>query len=166
MIRENVPVGKQSLQFGERVAILEGASIVGKKEGEGPFADYFDQIESDPYIGGKSWEEAEANLQRMAATKSIEKAGIKKEDIRYIFAGDLLNQLIATSFGLEDLSIPMFGLYGACSTMGEALSLGAMTVSSGAAEYCVALASSHFASAEKNYRFPLEYGSQRPLSST
>lgn len=164
--RKNIPMGLQSLKFGAGIHILEGASVVGKKEGEGPLGALFDEVLEDPYFGGNCWEEAEANLQRRTAKRAIEKAGLKKEDIRYIFSGDLLNQLIATSFGLEELSIPLFGLYGACSTMGEALSLAAIAMSADCGDYCIAMASSHFGSAEKNYRFPLEYGNQRPLSST
>ena len=97
---------------------------------------------------------------------AVGKAGLDKEDIRYLFSGDLLGQNIATSFGLMDFSVPLFGLYGACSTCGEALSLGAMCVAAGYADYVVAMTSSHFASAEKQFRFPLEYANQRPLSAT
>lgn len=159
-------IGKQSIQFEKAVHIISAASVVGKKEGEGPLAKLFDKIYEDPYIGGKTWEEGEANLQKEAAAIAMEKARLMPEQIRYIFAGDLLNQLIATSFGLMDYQIPVFGLYGACSTMGEALSLGAMTVAGGYADYVISMASSHFGSAEKNFRFPLEYGNQRPFSAT
>lgn len=162
----NKPIGKQSIQFGEAVHILAGASIVGKKEGDGPLGHLFDKVIEDPYVNGTTWEEGEANLQREAANLAIQKSGIPKQDIRYIFSGDLLNQLIATSFGLMDLQIPIFGLYGACSTMGEALSLGSMTIAGGYADHVVAMASSHFGSAEKTFRFPLEYGNQRPYSAT
>lgn len=159
-------IGKQSIQFEKAVHIISAASVVGKKEGEGPLAKLFDKIYEDPYIGGKTWEEGEANLQKEAAAIAMEKARLMPEQIRYIFAGDLLNQLIATSFGLMDYQIPVFGLYGACSTMGEALSLGAMTVAGGYADYVISMASSHFGSAEKTFRFPLEYGNQRPFSAT
>ena len=116
--------------------------------------------------GMENWEQAESSMQKAAADLSITKAGLKRDDIRYLFAGDLLGQLIATSFGLMQYEIPMFGLYGACSTFGEALSLAAMTVHAGYAGHVIALASSHFASAEKQFRYPLEYGNQRPPAST
>ena len=103
---------------------------------------------------------------RRTARLAIEKSGLDKEEIRYYFGGDLLAQLIATSFGSMDLRIPMFGLYGACSTMGEGLQLGSMTVAGDFADRVLVTASSHFASAEKQFRFPLEYGNQRPLSAT
>ena len=161
-------VGKQSLQFDKAVHILSGSSVVGKKEGEGPLGAYFDVVDDgdDQMFGEETWEEAESALQKEADQLAIVKAKLTKDDIRYIYAGDLLGQLIATSFGLSQLQLPMFGLYGACSTMGEALSLGAMTVCAGYAEHVLSLASSHFGSAEKQFRFPLGYANQRPLSAT
>lgn len=159
-------MGKQSIAFEQPPCILSAASVVGKKEGEGPLKDYFDIIFEDPTVGKDTWEEGESELVRQACQKAIEKSGLKKEDIRYVFAGDLLGQLIASTFGLKDMDIPLFGLFGACSTSGEALSLGAMTVAAGYADQVLAVASSHFGSAEKQFRFPLEYGNQRPLSAT
>lgn len=159
-------VGKQSILFENKVYIEETASIVGQKEGEGPLGSLFDEIVEDPMFGMENWEEAESMLQQLTVDKLISKWGRQKDELRYIFAGDLLGQLIATSFGLAKYEIPLFGLYGACSTFGEALSLGAMTVNAGYAENVLSLASSHFASAEKQFRFPLEYGNQRPLAST
>lgn len=158
--------GKQSIEFHQPVYIMSSASIVGPKEGEGPMKDYFDQIVEDATFGKDTWEEGESEMIRQTILLSLRKAKLKKEDIRYLFAGDLLGQLIATTFGVMDFEIPLFGLYGACSTMGEALSLGAMTVSAGYADTVVAVASSHFGGAEKQFRFPLEYGNQRPMSST
>ena len=158
--------GKASLCFGEPPFILAAASVVGKKEGEGPLGECFDRIEMDSMLGQKTWEQAESELQTRTSKLAIEKSGLKKEDIRYYFGGDLLAQLIATSFGSMDLEFPMFGIYGACSTMGEAMGLGAMTVDGGFAEHVIVTASSHFASAEKQFRFPLEYGNQRPYSAT
>lgn len=146
--------------------VLSGASVVGKKEGEGPLGTCFDRIEEDSMLGKKNWEEAESELQTRTANLAIEKSGLNKSDIRYFFGGDLLAQLIATSFGSMDLEFPMFGLYGACSTMGEAIQLGSMAVAGGFADHVLATASSHFASAEKQFRFPLEYGNQRPYSAT
>ncbi len=159
-------VGKQSIQFREAPHIVSAASIVGKKEGEGPLGKLFDQIEEDPMVGQASWEEAESALQKKAAGLAMEKAGPGVPPVRYLFSGDLLGQLIATSFGVMDLKLPLFGLYGACSTIGEALMLAAMTVQGGYSDAVLALTSSHFGSAEKQFRYPLEYGGQRPLSAT
>lgn len=161
-----IQVGKQSLAFAEAPYIISSASIVGKKESEGPLGNRFDVVGEDDKFGQNTWEEAESTLQKEAFTLAVGKAGLKTEDIRYLFSGDLLGQNIATSFGLMDYQVPLFGLYGACSTCGEALSLGAMCVAAGYADYVVAMTSSHFASAEKQFRFPLEYANQRPVSAT
>lgn len=158
--------GKASLLYENPPLILSAASVVGKKEGDGPLGEWFDRIELDSMLGKKNWEEAESELQTRTANLAIEKSGLHKSDIRYFFGGDLLAQLIATSFGSMDLEFPMFGLYGACSTMGEALQLGSMSVEGGFADHVLVTASSHFASAEKQFRFPLEYGNQRPYSAT
>lgn len=163
---KNKIVGKQSIAFSKPPVITGYASVVGKKEGEGPLGAYFDIIDEDSMFGGENWEDAESCLQKMTAELAIKKAMLKQEDIRYIFAGDLLGQLIATSFGIVDLEIPMFGVYGACSTMGESISLGSILVDGGYADHVVAMTSSHNASAEKQFRFPLEYGNQRPLAAT
>ncbi len=159
-------VGSQSLAFENPPRIIGASSVAGKKEGEGPFGQLFDVVEEDPFFGGKTWESAESRMQKMAADLAIKKAGIQKEDVRYMVAGDLLGQLIATSFGIMSLNIPMFGVYGACSTMGESMAIGAMMVDGGYADKVLAMTSSHFASAEKQFRFPLAYGNQRPLAST
>lgn len=159
-------MGKQSIQFEKAPYILEASSVVGKKESEGPLGKLFDRVEEDPMLGKDTWEEAESELQRIAAEGVLEKSGLTKADIRYILAGDLLEQMTATSFGLMDLEIPLFGLYGACSTMGEALNLGAMLISGGYGDYIMTVASSHYAGAEKQFRFPLDYGNQRPLAAS
>lgn len=159
-------IGKQSLAFNKPVYIMSSACIVGPKEGEGPLKDTFDEIVEDATFGTDSWEEGESELMKKTSLLALRKAKIKTEDVRYLFAGDLLGQLIATTFGLMDFDIPLFGLYGACSTMGEALSLGAMTIHAGYADTVLSVASSHFGGAEKQFRFPLEYGNQRPMSST
>ena len=159
-------VGQRSIALEHPPCILSSGCVAGQKEAEGPLGSYFDWIENDPMCGGKSWEEAESLLQQKAATLALEKAGLSPTDIRYLVAGDLLGQLIATSFGVESLNIPMFGIYGACSTMGEAMSIGAILVDGGYADKVISLTSSHFAGAEKQFRFPLSYGNQRPLSAT
>lgn len=158
--------GKQSIKFECPPAIISSASIVGEMEGNGPLGSYYDQIESDPTFGQESWEKGESEMVRRAVQTAISKSGLNKTDIRYIFGGDLLGQLIGTTFGLKDFNIPLFGLYGACSTCGESLSLAAMNVAAGYANHVIAVTSSHYGSAEKQFRFPLEYGNQRPLSAT
>ena len=159
-------VGSGSLCFAKAPFIIGTASVVGTKEGEGPLADAFDCIGPDDKFGQQTWEAAESSLQKEALTLALGKADQKPEDMRYLFAGDLLGQLIASSFGLKTFEIPLFGLYGACSTCGEALALSAMTVAAGYADRVAAVTSSHFASAEKQFRFPLEYANQRPVSAT
>ena len=159
-------IGKQSIRLEKPVYVESWASVVGKKEGEGPLAPFFDEIETDDQLGQDTWEEAESMLQQKAARLAIKKAGCCPEDIRIIFAGDLLAQSIASSFGSGELERPLYGVFGACSTMGEALSLGAIAVSAGHGERVLAVTSSHFATAEKEFRFPLGYGSQRPLSAS
>ena len=158
--------GAQSIEFAAPPYILESACVCGSKEGEGPLKDTFDYIEEDSLFGCDTWEEAESALQEKTIDVLLEKSGYKKTDFRYIFAGDLMGQLIATTFGILKFEIPLFGLYGACSTMGEAISLAAMTVAGGYANNVIAMASSHYASAEKTFRFPLEYSTQRPYSAT
>ena len=159
-------IGKQSVSFKQCPYILSTGNVAGKKEGEGPLGKCFDMICEDDKFGADSWEEAESTMQKEAAALAMGKAGVKPEDVRYIFAGDLLGQTIATSFGIMNYNIPLFGLYGACSTAGESMSLAAMCVAGGYADLVLAMTSSHFASAEKQFRFPLEYGNQRPVSAT
>ena len=162
----NQRVGRSSIRLAQPVCVIAGASIVGKKEGEGPLGTLFDMVGEDDLFGCKTWEEAESNLQKDAVYMVMEKAGWKAEDVSYLFAGDLLGQCIATSFGISAYNIPLFGVYGACSTCGEALTLGAVMAAGGYAEHVVCVTSSHFASAEKEFRFPLAYGNQRPPSAS
>lgn len=162
----NQMLGNGSLCFSKTPFIISTASIVGKKEGEGPLKDYFDVIGNDEMFGEANWESAESTLQKETLALTLGKINRKSEDVRYLFAGDLLGQTIASSFGLKDFEIPMFGLYGACSTCGESLALASMTIAAGYAECTAAVTSSHFASAEKQFRFPLEYANQRPKSAT
>lgn len=159
-------IGKCSIEFDNKPLISASASVVGQKEGEGPLGEYFDRVIDGPMAGQNTWEEAESEMQRQLVEELLIKSGLQAKEIRYFFAGDLLGQLIATSFGISGFEVPIFGLYGACSTMGEALSLAAMTVSAGYADNVIAMTSSHFGSAEKQFRFPLDYGNQRPLCAT
>ncbi len=159
-------LGKQSIKFTSPVYLVNSASVVGKKEGEGPLGDLFDVVVKDDKDGFNTWEEAESALQRDAVTTLLQKSGMRSENVRYLFAGDLLGQSIASTFGLMSFELPYIGLYGACSTCGLSLSLGSMAVAGGFAENVICVTSSHFASAEKEFRFPLSYGNQRPLSAT
>lgn len=158
--------GSCSICFENPPYIERSSCIAGEKEGQGPLGNMIEEISNDPLFGKNTWEEAESAMQLMAVKNLLKKALIPPSEIRYIFAGDLLGQLIGTTFGLMELNIPLFGLYGACSTMGEAMALASMTVAGGYAKRTIALASSHYAGAEKQFRFPLEYGNQRPLSAT
>lgn len=159
-------LGKQSMLLEAPVFIRGSASVAGTKEGEGPLGELFDVVGQDDMFGCNTWEEAESTLQKEALGLAIGKAGLKKEEIRCLFAGDLLGQSIASSFGLAGFGLPLAGVYGACSTCGLSLTMGTMAVDGGYAEHAACVTSSHFASAEKEFRFPLSYGNQRPLSAT
>lgn len=154
--------GRQSVLFQSGVSFLAHHSIVGQKESEGPLGKHFEQVERDPYFGQENWEEAESRLYSMALSSLIKKSGEKKEDINYIICGDLLDQCTASAFGIKESGIPYLGVYGACSTMAESLSVAAMLTDGGFSEKAICLAGSHFCSAEKQFRFPLQYGGQRP----
>ena len=154
-------LGKQTVAFASPPSIAGHANVVGKKEGEGPLANSFDFINQDDTFGETSFEKAESAMQRMALQNALDKAHQPASSLDYIFAGDLLNQCIATSFAVRGQDIPFFGLYGACSTMAEGLALSAMMLDGGFGEWAAAVASSHFCSAERQYRTPLEYGGQR-----
>lgn len=154
-------IGKYTLEIENDVRILNNAAIVGHKEAEGPLAKYFDKTYSDDKFGESSWEKAESFLQKSAVELALKKADIDASSINYIFAGDLLNQCISSTFGLRALGIPFLGQYGACSTMAQTISMASVFVDSFAADRCVAVTSSHFCSAERQFRFPLEYGGQR-----
>lgn len=157
----NKKIGSRTIKFENPPSILSNAAIVGKKEGEGPLKNYFDFISNDNAFGQKTWEKAETKMQKDTLNKAIAKAGLDISSLDYIFAGDLLNQCIGSAYAGRDTDIPFFGLYGACSTMTESLTLAAMAIDGGFANYAAAVTSSHFCSAERQFRFPLEYGGQR-----
>jgi stage V sporulation protein AD len=157
-------IGRYTIKLNP-VAIKSYASFVGKKEGEGPLADQFDYINDDTTFGEKSWEKAESRMQKDTFSKALQKGSISPTSVDMIFAGDLLNQCIGSSYGLREFGIPFVGLYGACSTMAESLSLASIFVDGGATHTAAALTSSHFCSAERQFRFPLEYGGQRAPTS-
>ena len=145
--------------------ILSAASVVGKKEYEGPYGDEFDIHDETDKFGEDTWEKAESSMQRAALNTAILKSGIDEGVIDALFAGDLMNQCTGSAYGLLGFDMPYFGLYGACSTAAESLMLASIMTSYGAFDYCGAITSSHFCSAERQYRNPLEYGGQRPPTS-
>lgn len=153
--------GRYTAFFDKEIKIIGFSGVASKKEAEGPLGKEFDKIFYDPMAGKPTWEQAESVFQQEAIALALSKALLKAEDIDYIFAGDLLNQCISSSFGLKEFSIPYLGQYGACSTMVQSLIMACVTLYSGIARHCAAVTSSHFCSAERQYRFPLEYGGQR-----
>ena len=153
--------GRQTVCLMDPPSIIGSAAAVGKKEGQGPLGSSFDHICEDSYFGEKSWEKAESAMQRLAFFHAMNKAKLSTASLDYIFAGDLLNQCTASAFSMRDTDVPFFGLYGACSTMAEAISLAAMSIDGGYADTACAVTSSHFCSAERQFRLPLEYGGQR-----
>ena len=161
----NYRQGRQSFILPRPPALTAWASCAGKKESEGPLAHTFDITSQDTHFGQRTWEQAEKQMQRLVLGKLTQKANMRMHDIQLIFSGDLLNQCIGSSFSLRNTGIPHLGLYGACSTMAESLLLASMAVSGGFAEHAVAMTSSHFASSERQYRFPLGYGGQRTPTS-
>lgn len=157
----NQKCGRQSFLLENPPVITAWASVAGKKEAEGPLGKYFDITSKDTFFGQKTWEQGEKRMQQIAMQKLIQKAGISAGDIGLVFSGDLLNQCIGSSFTLRNLGIPHIGLYGACSTMAESLLMASMAVGGGFSDNVIAMTSSHFASSERQYRFPLGYGGQR-----
>ena len=161
MNTENKKIGKQTIKLKNPPRIISTYSIVGPKEGDGPLKDYFHEVLNDDTMGKDSFEKAESEMMYTAIKKAISNVNLKEEDMDYLFAGDLLNQITSSSFAARELNIPFIGLYGACSTMSESLSMASLFLEGGFGEYIVASTSSHFSTAERQFRFPLEYGSQR-----
>ncbi len=157
-------MGKQTVSFENIPSIKETAATVGKKEGEGPLAADFDVILDDDYYGEKSWEKAESKLQEQTAKLVLKKAEREESEMHYVLAGDLLNQCVGAHYAMRELNIPFLGLYGACSTMAESMMIGSMLIAGGMADNALCVTSSHYCSAEKQYRYPLEYGGQRAPS--
>lgn len=158
-------LGKQTVKLENPPSIISSGSIVGPKEGQGPLAGYFDNILDDERWGENSWEKAEAKMIKESTLLAIKKSNVCSNDINYIFAGDLLNQCISSSYGLRDLEIPLYGLYGACSTCAEGLGLAGLMIDGGFANIAASVTSSHFCSAERQFRLPLEQGGQRSMTS-
>ena len=158
-------LGKQTLLFRNKPKVVGSYSVVGPKEGRGNFGKFFDKILEDDLFGEKSYEAAESKMLKLAITEAINNAKINKDEIDALFAGDLMNQIISSSFAARKLDIPYLGLFGACSTMAESLIMGSCYVDGGFARYAACATGSHFSSAEKQFRFPLELGTQRPPTS-
>ncbi|MDD4169535.1 MAG: stage V sporulation protein AD [Desulfotomaculaceae bacterium] len=156
--------GKQTVYFQNPPVIIATASIAGHLEGDGPLGDSFDQVVHDTYYGEKTWEKAEQRMMLDTMNKALEKAGLQEKDMDLLLAGDLLNQIITANYTARTLAIPFLGLYGACSTMCESMALGAMLIDGGFADKVLVGASSHYCTAERQYRFPTEMGNQRSMT--
>lgn len=156
--------GSQTVFFEHPPHILATNAIAGSKESQGPLGAFFDETVEDDLWGEKSWEMTESKFMQQTVLSALKKSNVHPADVDYIFAGDLLNQCTSTNYGIRVFSIPFIGLYGACSTMGLSMKMAAMSIDGGFANRCVAVTSSHFCSAERQFRFPLEYGGQRPPS--
>ncbi len=154
-------IGQQTVKFENKISILSAAAIAGHREGMGPLSKYYDKILEDAEWGEDTWEKTESKMQKTALSRAVEKAEVNLADIDLLFAGDLLNQCTSSTFAFRDFGIPFLGIYGACSTMAEGLGLAAAMIDGGFAGMCAAVTSSHFCTAERQYRFPLEYGGQR-----
>ncbi len=154
--------GKYTILFDDPPGIRASAAVGCAKEADGPLGDMFDIINRDSYFGQKTWEKAESEMQKQAVAKALEKAGLTASEVEAVFAGDLLNQCVGSTYGLRALGIPFVGLFGACSTMAESLCVAATFLDAGAIKRGIACTSSHFCTAERQFRYPLEYGGQRP----
>ncbi len=154
-------VGGYTLEFEKPLKIVGFASVVGQKEAQGRFGGAFDKVMYDPKAGQKTWEQAESAFQQEALSLALEKSGYRAEELDFLFSGDLLNQCISSTYGLKGFEVPYLGQYGACSTMAQGLIMAAVMLEASAARICAAVTSSNFCAAERQYRFPLEYGGQR-----
>lgn len=154
-------LSKRSIKFNTPPSIKAYSSTVGKEEGDGTLGEYFDVVQEDSYFGQDSWEKAESTMQKQTIERAIEKANLTPNDIDFMFAGDLINQCTSTTYGIRDLDIPFFGIYGACSTMTEGILLASMNMDNSLADNIVCATSSHFSTAERQFRFPISYGGQR-----
>lgn len=159
-------IGKQSAMFDKDIYILETACVAGTKEGEGPLKEYFDIVVKNNLFEEDSWEKAESKMLNASINLCLNKASLSPEEIEYIYSGDLLNQICSSNYAIRDLGIPFLGIFGACSTFGEGLALGAINLESGIGNKVLVSTSSHFCAAEKQFRFPLGLGNQRPPTST
>ncbi len=154
-------LSRQTCRLPQPPGVISCAAVVGRLEGDGPLGRYFDAVADDSFRGKRTWEQGEAQMQADALRMALQKGGLTAQEVDCVFAGDLLNQNIGATFGLRDFHIPFYGVYGACSTMGETLCLAAMAIACGSASVAAAQTASHFCTAERQYRMPLPYGSQR-----
>lgn len=154
-------LSRQTCRLTDPPGVVSWASVAGRLERQGPLGGSIDITDDDSFFGKKTWEQGEAEMQALALRRALRKGGLTPQDVDCVFAGDLLNQNIGATFSLRDFDIPFYGVYGACSTMGESLSLAAMAVAGGFARIAAAQTSSHFCTAERQYRMPVPYGSQR-----
>ena len=154
-------LGRQTVRLSHPPSVVSFAAVGSRQEAKGPLAAYFDELSPDSFFGAKTWEQGESAMQSMALQRALQKGGLKPTDLDYVLAGDLLNQCIGTSFGLRDFRIPFWGLYGACSTMGESIAMASLLIDGGFARLAGAMTSSHYCTAERQYRMPVPYGSQR-----
>ena len=157
-------IGKRTVKMQNKPTIISTACVAGPKEGEGPLKDYFDLVLTDDLYGEKTWELAESKMVQTATESAIQKAGKKPEDIDFMIGGDLINQIVPSSFAAREVGIPFLGIYGACSTMAEGLCISSMLVDGGFANLSVSGASSHYCTAERQFRFPLGLGNQKPMT--
>ena len=157
----NKKLGRQTAALSSPLALLSWGNVAGKKEGEGPLGNTFDYLDGDDTFGESTWEKAESAMQRQALALALNRGGLAVSQLDWLFAGDLLNQCIGSSYAARGQDVPFFGLYGACSTMGEGLALAALTLDGGFGQRAGVVVSSHFCTAERQYRTPLEYGGQR-----
>ncbi|MGL5346332.1 MAG: stage V sporulation protein AD [Peptostreptococcaceae bacterium] len=160
----NKRVGLRTVKLENGPTIISSAAVVGPKEGEGPLREYFDMILDDDLFGEKSWELSESKMVETAMRKAVQKGNLSLEKVNYMIGGDLINQLLPSSFAARSLEIPFFGIYGACSTMAEGMCLSSMLIDGGFADFIVSGTSSHYCTAERQFRFPLELGNQKPMT--
>jgi len=166
MQKEKKRKGKQSFLFEQPIRVIASACIGGAMEQQGPLGTYLDEYDETAKFGSDNWEESESKMLKLTIESALGKAEKRPSDVEFLFCGDLLRQMTASSFGVKTLSIPVFGVYGACSTMGESMLLASVLMEAGLAQCTVAATSSHYATAEKEFRFPLSYGNQRPPCTT
>ncbi|ASS75053.1 stage V sporulation protein AD [Tumebacillus algifaecis] len=155
-------IGKQTWEFSTKPVLIATGAVVGPKEGEGPLGQEFDTVHQDPYNGQDSWEKAERRFFEEACQTALKKANLANDVIDVLYAGDLLNQIVTANFGARTLAVPFLGVFGACSTSMESLALAAMTVDAGYANHAMAATASHNSTAERQFRYPTEYGGQKP----
>ena len=158
-------MGRASFKLTSSPSVFTSAAVGGKKENEGPMGEYFDKINDDPYFSTETYEKGESQLQKEAVRLALKKVKLQNDEIEFMFGGDLLNQCVGTTYGIRDFEIPFLGIYGACSTMAEGLLLSSLCVDNKIGKKVLAVTSSHYCTAERQYRLPIDYGGQRTPTS-